>query len=76
MATLQDIQTAVAAQTTVEASVVTMINGLALQLKDALAANDPVAVQALVDQIGQNTATLAAAVQANTPAPTPTPAAP
>jgi hypothetical protein len=68
MATLADVQASVAAQTTVEASVVTLINGLAQQLKVALAANDPVAVQALVDQISANTKGLSDAVTANTPA--------
>lgn len=73
MATLADLTTAVAAQTSVDTAVVTLLDGLTTQLAAAIAANDPVAVQALVDQIAANTATLSAAVTANTPAPAPAP---
>lgn len=73
MATLADIQHSIASQTTVEASVVTMLTGLSQQLKDAIAASDPVALQALVDQIDANTKTLSDAVVANTPTPPPAP---
>ena len=53
-------------------SAVTLLNGLSQQLKDALAANDPAAIQAVVDQLDANTQSLADAVTANTPAaPTP-----
>jgi hypothetical protein len=68
MATLTDVETAVAAERTVEDSVVTLLNGLAAQLKAALAANDPAAVQAVVDQITANTQAMSAAVTANTAA--------
>ena len=68
MAVLQDIQAAVTAEKTVEDSVVTLLTSISAQLKAALAANDPAAVQAIVDQINTNAATLAAAVTANTPA--------
>jgi hypothetical protein len=85
MATLQDIQNAVAAETTVVGSVTTLLQQLAQQLKDAIAAQDPVALQAVVDAINTNANQLANAVAANTPgtgtsgvtppAPAPAPAA-
>jgi len=71
MATLVDIQAAVAAEKTVEDSVLALLAGLAQQLKDAIAANDPVAMQAVVDSLNSNAAAMASAVTANTPAPTP-----
>lgn len=75
MATLADIQSAVAAETTVEQGVVVLLQKLSADLQAAMAANDPTAMQAVVDQINANSAALAAAVTANTPAtPTPTPA--
>lgn len=74
MASLADITAAVAAETTVEAGVVTLLQQLSADLTTAMANNDPVAMQAAVDAITANTATLAAAVTANTPvAPTPAP---
>lgn len=72
MATLADIQAKVAAETVVEQSVITLLQSLSADLKAALAANDPVALQAIADGLDANTASLAAAVTANTPAaPTP-----
>lgn len=68
MATLADITAAVAAEKTVEDSVVTLLQQLAQQLKDALANNDPAAMQAVVDQINANAKALSDAVTANTPA--------
>lgn len=79
MATLADIQAKLAAETTVEASVIALLQTLSADLKAAIAGNDPVALQAVADQIDQNSAALAAAVTANTPAapaPAPAPAAP
>jgi hypothetical protein len=84
------LQAAVAQQTTVEQSVITLIQQMGAEiaslnqrLSAALAANDPVAAaaaQAALDQavttLNANSALLAAAVTANTPAaPTPAPAA-
>jgi hypothetical protein len=78
MATLTDVQDAVTAETTVEQSVILLLQGLSTQLAAALAANDPAAIQAIVDSINANSAALSAAVTANTPvappAPAPTPA--
>jgi len=76
MATIQEVQAAVARESTVEDSVVALLTQISQQLKDAIAANDPVAMQAVVDQIDQNSQRLADAVTANTPAPPPAPPAP
>ena len=88
MADLTTIQTqnaalvaAVTAEDTVIDSAVVLLNGFAAtlsalqkQLADAIAANDPAAIQAVADAIGVNvtditakTQTLATAVAANTP---------
>ena len=75
MATLQDVRDAVARNTAVDQSIITLLSGISQQLKDALAQNDPAAVQAVVDSIDANTKALADAVTANTPA-SPTPASP
>jgi hypothetical protein len=69
MATLADIQAAVAAEKTVEDSVVALLGQISQQLKDAIAANDPAAMQAVVDQIDANTKALSDAVTANTVTP-------
>jgi hypothetical protein len=68
MANLDKLTAAVAEVATVEASAVALIQGIAQQLKDAIAANDPAAIDALVTQLQDATAPLAAAVAANTPA--------
>ena len=57
----------IAAETTVEQSAITLLQGLAAQLKAA--AEDPAQVKALASQIEQNTAALSAAITANTPPP-------
>jgi hypothetical protein len=75
MATMADIQAAVAAETTVEQSVISLLGQLSSELQAAIAANDPVAMQAVVDSINANSASLAAAVTSNTPV-VPTPPAP
>lgn len=71
MDTLKELQDAVTKNSSVEASAIELLNGLKAKL-DA-AGTDPVALKALSDQLGSNTAALAAAVVANTPA---APAAP
>jgi hypothetical protein len=68
MATLQDVQDSVTANGSVVDSAVALLEGLAQQLADALASNDPNAVQAVVDQINAQKQELADAVAANTPA--------
>lgn len=68
MATITDVQTKVTAEGTVIDSAVTLLGQLSQMLKDALASNDPTAVQAVIDAIDANTTKLANAVVANTPA--------
>ncbi len=69
MADLSALQAEVTENGEVGASAAALLAGLSQQLKDALAANDPAAVQALVDELDANTAALAAAVEANTTPP-------
>jgi hypothetical protein len=68
MATMEDLKASVQKNTDAEASVIALLKGISQQLKDAQAANDPAAIQAVIDQIDANTAAAAAAVVANTPA--------
>jgi hypothetical protein len=53
---------------TVADSAITLLNGISQQLKDALASNDPTAVQALSDRLAAQSQELADAITANTPA--------
>jgi hypothetical protein len=76
MATIDDIKAAVTAETTLEGSLVTLLNQVVGNLKAAVAANDPAALQAVLDQLQANANTMSAALQANTPAAAPAPAAP
>lgn len=71
MSALDNLKTQVTALETVEASAVTLLQGLKAALDAAIASGDPAAIQAVADQLGTDTATLAAAVAANTPAATP-----
>ncbi len=69
---LDILQQQVQATTTVEASAVLLIQGLAAQL--ITAKDDPVKVQALIDALKEKTDALSLALVANTtPAPTPPP---
>lgn len=66
-----NLQASVAQETTVEASAVTLLNGLSAQLAAAIAAannGDSAALPALQAQIDTSSAALAAAITANTPA--------
>lgn len=63
---LDDLTAEVAAETTVEQSAITLLNGLAAQL--AAAGTDPVKLKALTASIKSSSDSLAAAVVANTPA--------
>lgn len=54
--------------TSVEASAVTLIQGIAAQLSAALASNDSAALPALVTQLNTSATALSAAITANTPA--------
>ena len=68
MAAIDDLKAEVARNVTVETSAVALIQGIAQQLKDALAANDTAALQDLTTQLSGSADALAAAVAANTPA--------
>lgn len=79
MASLADLRAKVAANTTVVASAITLIQGIKQKLDAAIAQNDPVALQALSDELDNSDQTLAAAILANTPtstAPASAPATP
>ena len=70
MALLDNLAAEVTRQTTVDGSVVTLLNGLVAQLAKLAAQPtvEPAALQALVDAVKANDDSLAAAVTANTPA--------
>ena len=75
-ATLDDTLAAVTAESTVDDSIITLLNGLAAQIKaGGLSAADAAKVQAIFDQATANSTKIAAAVTANTPPapPAPTP---
>jgi hypothetical protein len=77
LAQIDDLKAAVANDTTVEQSAITLLQGLSTQLSAALAgANSSADVQAVIDSINANASTLAAAVAANTPASVPATPAP
>jgi len=67
MASLDVLTAQVTANTDVEASAIQLLTNLSAAL--VAAKNDPVAVQALADQLKTSGDKLAAAVVANTPAP-------
>lgn len=75
MAALDDLQSQVTQNTSLEQSAITLIQGIAKQLQDAVANNDSSALQALAQQLNSSAAALGAAITANTPA-TPDPNAP
>lgn len=72
--TLADLQAAVAAETTIDASAVTLLGGLSAQIAALKSAGtDPAtaaAIDALATQVTTDTSSLSAAVTANTPAAT------
>ncbi len=68
MATMQELRDAVQRNTDIDDSVVTLLQGVSQQLKDAQVQNDPAAIQAVIDQLDANTQHMADAVTANTPA--------
>lgn len=65
---LLDLQAAAAADTNAENSAITLLNGLSAQLKAAASTGDLAAVEQIAQQLDTNSAALAAAVVANTPA--------
>jgi len=60
------LKAAVEANSSVTASAVLMLQGLAAELREALANQDPAAMEVLVDQLESQTLALAEAVAANT----------
>lgn len=74
MATLKDVQAAVQAENTVIDSAITLLNGLAQQVKDL--APDQAAIDALAAEISAKTLVLASAVTANTATPPADPTVP
>lgn len=68
MAALDDLKAAVAAEDTVIDSAVVLLKGLKDALDAAIASGDPAALTALSADIAAKTASLSAAVSANTPA--------
>jgi uncharacterized alpha-E superfamily protein len=65
---LDDLKAAVAKDTEVDQSAITLLNGLKAKLDAAIASGDPAQLTALSAQLGTNTDALAAAIAANTPA--------
>lgn len=68
MATLDDLQAQVTSDTSLDSSIVTLIQGLAAQV--AAAGADPAKLAAIIASMKQNAQTLADAAAANTPAAT------
>jgi hypothetical protein len=72
---LAALQTAVANETTIDASVETLVSGMAAQIQQLINASgntvDPVALQALVDTMTANASGMGALVTQNTAAATP-----
>jgi len=71
--TIQEIRDQVAAQRTVITSATELLKSLHQKLLDAIATQDPAAVQALADDLKANTDALSQAVVENTPATPSTP---
>ena len=67
MANIQDIKDAVARESEVEASVVTLLHHISQMLKDAIAAGDPQAMSDVVTMLDKNSQSLSDAVLENTP---------
>jgi hypothetical protein len=67
MATIQDVVTEVAAETTVNDSIVTLLDGIAAQLTAAQASSDPTAIAAVITSLQANSKILTDAITANTP---------
>ena len=68
MANLDELKAAVHRNTSVDDSVLAMLQGIVQQLKDAQAQNDPKAIDDLIAELDANTAKMTDAVSANTPA--------
>jgi len=67
MASQQDVLAAIANESSVDDSIITLLNGIVQQLKDAQASNDPAALDIVIAGITANTKKIQDAVTANTP---------
>lgn len=67
MTKLDDLNAAVARNTAVDDSVITLLEGIVQQLKDANASSDPAAIDKLIAQLDANTQKMTDAVTRNTP---------
>ena len=77
MATMQDLLAAVNDESTVDDSIITLLDQISQQLKDAQVSNDPAAIQKVIDQVAVNKQKISDAVTRNTVAQNePTPPAP
>lgn len=65
---LEDLKAAVAKDTEVDQSAITLLQGLKQKLDDAIASGDPAQLTALSQQLGSNAQALSDAIVANTPA--------
>lgn len=68
MATMNDVLAAVERNTSIDDSVLAMLEGLSQQLKDAQASNDPAAMDEVIRKLDANTQKMTEAVSKNTPA--------
>lgn len=69
MTSIQDVINDVAAESTVDDSIIALLNGISAQLAAALAAGgSPAQIQAIKDSLDANIAKINAAITANTPA--------
>lgn len=67
MATMQELKAAVERNTSIDDSVLTLLEGISQQLKDAQANDDPQAIQDIINQLDANTQKMTDAVSKNTP---------
>lgn len=67
MTKLDDLNSAVERNTAVDDSVLTLLDGIVQQLKDAQASNDPQAIDNLIAKLDANTQKMTDAVTKNTP---------
>lgn len=68
MGTMEELNAAVTRNTDAGDAVVTLLQGISQQLKDAQASNDPDAIDAVIAKLDQETQRFSDAVTANTPA--------
>jgi flagellin-specific chaperone FliS len=68
MANMQDLIATVQDEASVDDSIITLLDEISQQLKDAQAQNDPAAIQGVIDSINANKQKISDAVTRNTPA--------